>query len=99
MSHCPVFWGSHGCDLKRDHDGQHWCTSCCYPKDKDHMALHAAAKATQYGADGCAGTWPYYGFDQMHGKTEHGLGFFLYEAPDWQFIYLPEEFARLAVLR
>jgi hypothetical protein len=22
---CRVYWGSHGCDLERGHDGQHVC--------------------------------------------------------------------------
>jgi len=26
MSHCTFYWGSHGCDLERDHDGDvHRC--------------------------------------------------------------------------
>lgn len=35
----------------------------------------------------------------MRGATEHGLGFFTYEAPDWQFVYLPDEFDRMATIR
>lgn len=93
---CPMFWGSHGCDLARGHDGQHWCRSCCRTDDREHMALHAAARPDQYGSDGCAGTWPYYGRQNMARKTEHGLGFFTYEPPDWEFVYLPDEFERLA---
>lgn len=95
---CPVFWGSHGCDLERGHDGQHLCRACCFPESDLHMDLHRAAPADGYGCDGCAGTWPYYGAPNMTGKTEHDAGFFRYEYPDWEFVYLPDEFDRLARL-
>lgn len=61
------------------------------------MARHAAASADQYGCDGCAGTWPYYGREYM--GPGGSLQFFGYEAPDWEFIYRPDEFERLAALR
>lgn len=95
-----MFWGSHGCDLEADHEGQHRCLSCCgyfVEEDPGHMALHETAP-DDYGIDGCAGSWPYYGSRNMAGKTEHGLGFFRYEAPEWEFVYLPDEFDRLAAL-
>lgn len=95
---CHIFWGSHGCNLPEGHDGQHWCVSCCRPDDEAHMLRHETARPSQYGTDGCAGSWPYYGEQNMAGKTTHGLGFFRYEAPDWKFIYLPDEFARMAGL-
>ncbi len=30
MSHCRVFWGSHGCRLERGHQGPHLC-ECAHP--------------------------------------------------------------------
>lgn len=98
MTGCPVFWGSHGCDLERYHTGLHWCRSCCRTDEEEHVAGHVTAPDS-YGWDGCAGSWPYYGSKHMRGATEHGLGFFTYEAPDWQFVYLPDEFDRMATIR
>ena len=42
---CRVYWGSHGCDRPRGHDGPHQCDSCWDPED----------------TDGYVGAWPYYG--------------------------------------
>lgn len=95
---CNIFWGSHGCSLEPGHDGQHLCLPCCRTDDARHMRRHLAARADQYGADGCAGTWPYYGRDKMSGPDAQ-FPFFGYEAPDWEFVHLPDEFARLEGLR
>lgn len=43
--HCRVYWGSHGCDLPRGHDGPHVCESCWDPDD----------------TEGYVGRPPYYG--------------------------------------
>ena len=44
---CDTFWGSHGCQLERGHDGHHNC--CCECVDHpDPGSL-------------CVGTHPYYG--------------------------------------
>ena len=52
-SPCRVFWGSHGCDLPRDHPGPCLCTSCWDPEDMD----------------GYVGAWPYYGPEtQFYGE-------------------------------
>lgn len=42
---CRVFWGSHGCDRPRGHDGPHLCLSCWTEGDED----------------GWVGAPPYYG--------------------------------------
>lgn len=97
---CNTFWGSHGCDLPVDHDGQHICTTCCAGySEPDHAERHAQAPATSYGLqpDGCAGTWPYYGRKNMAGD-DATLPFF---RPDdgHGFVNLPREFDRLAAMR
>lgn len=97
MDTCNMFWGSHGCDLPEGHPGQHHCLSCCEPNDPVHMKAHRDAFANQYGADGCAGTWPYYGILNMTG--EGTLQFFsLNPKPDYGFINHPEEFSRLSAI-
>jgi hypothetical protein len=30
---CPVFWGSHGCDLSPGHDGAHLCLLLYDPRE------------------------------------------------------------------
>lgn len=30
---CRVYWGSHGCDRPRGHDGPHLCLKCRYPDE------------------------------------------------------------------
>lgn len=95
---CNVFWGSHGCDLEEGHEGLHHCLSCCEPENDSHMAAHAAADGKEYGVEGCAGLWPYYGRHNMTG--EGNLKFFtLSDSPDWTMTYLPDEFDRMAALR
>ena len=100
MKRCDIYWGSHGCDSDRDHDGLHWCRSCCEPMSPRHMSAHARAQAGDYGADGCAGSWPYYGEQNMGPSAEHdGLRFFRYsEDNGWEFDYLPDEFDRMRVI-
>lgn len=44
---CRTYWGSHGCDLPRNHRGPHQCNECWNPDD----------------TDGYVGAWPYYGPD------------------------------------
>lgn len=47
---CRVYWGTHGCELQRGHEGQHDCGCCDCP---DHDADHEDT--------GCVGKAPYYG--------------------------------------
>lgn len=49
---CRVYWGSHGCDLERSHDGGHVCT-CCQCPDHPH---HPEGDEWM-----CVGKAPYYG--------------------------------------
>lgn len=88
---CSVYWGSHGCHLPAHDTGHHMCLACCSPDDPDHMAVHAAANVDQYGADGCAGTYPYYGYNNM--SEMRGLRFFTMTPGGFQ--DLPHEFDRL----
>lgn len=46
---CKVYWGSHGCDLPKGHEGHHRC-DCC--ECEDHATKPEA---------GCVGSFPYYG--------------------------------------
>jgi hypothetical protein len=96
---CDVFWGSHGCDLGKDHEGLHHCRDCCRPDDPAHMAAHSSADAEDYGADGCAGHWPYYGRRNMEGPDANLKFFRLDPAPSWGQTKLDGEFDRLAALR
>lgn len=45
---CRVYWGSHGCERPRGHDGDHWC-DCC--ECADHPDED----------EGCVAGPPYYG--------------------------------------
>lgn len=45
---CRVYWGSHGCERPRGHDGPHWC-DCCDCDD--------------HPGEGCVGGPPYFGSD------------------------------------
>lgn len=51
---CRVYWGSHGCELERGHDGPHIC-ECAHDDDYDPV--------TRLDADGVrnVGAPPYYG--------------------------------------
>lgn len=83
-----VFWGSHGCELPADHEGMHVC-ECCPADDEEHRSLHANSDEDSYGADGCAGNWPYYGGQVME-DPDMSLYFF-----DGDFARMPDEFDRL----
>lgn len=92
MKTCEIFWGSHGCVLAIGHKGQHLC-DCCAINDFAHMQAHWNATADQYGANGCAATWPYYGSKNMAGENP-SLPFFV--DTDKGFKNVPEEFTRMA---
>ena len=49
VAECRVFWGSHGCDLLRGHEGHHRC-DCC------ECDVHEPGTE-------CVGSHPYYGPD------------------------------------
>jgi hypothetical protein len=56
---CRVYWGSHGCDRWRDHEGPHICFSCWDEVDQD----------------GYVGAPPYYGPDtRFYGEDAEALG-------------------------
>jgi hypothetical protein len=47
---CRVYWGSHGCDRPRGHDGPHACDCCeCEDHDRDHRERGCVAKPPYYG--------------------------------------------------
>lgn len=94
MTVCNMLWGSHGCHLESGHDGLHRCC-CCDASADEHMAFHAAAEADEYGADGCAGQWPYYGRRNMTG--EGALPFFTQARADlgWTLAVETDEFDRM----
>lgn len=47
-TYCAVYWGSHGCELERGHDGKCECDCCeCF----NHPDWDS----------GCVGKYPYYG--------------------------------------
>lgn len=45
---CRVYWGSHGCQLERGHDGPHECDCCTCDDHPDP-------------GSGCVASPPYYG--------------------------------------
>lgn len=54
--HCDVYWGSHGCDLTRGHEGHHFCSCCdCDP--------HVTEPRLDGSFGPCVGAWPFYGPD------------------------------------
>lgn len=59
-SDCRAYWGSHGCQHTRGHEGLHEC-DCCECID------HVANAGMYIDEDGdeilCVATWPYYGDD------------------------------------
>ncbi len=68
---CRVYWGSHGCQLNRGHDGVCVCDDSCRP-DADEIA------------DGMidAGRPPYYGPDTVfYGEDAADRGLPTNEAP------------------
>ena len=46
MNYCRIYWGSHGCDLERGHEGNHRC---------------GCADDPQFQGPGNVGGYPYYG--------------------------------------
>lgn len=90
---CLTYWGSHGCHLDAEHEGMHVCLACCDISDADHLLAHANADENQYGVDGCAGNWPYYGAKVME-DPEMSLHFF-----DGDSNKMPDEFNRLRLER
>ncbi len=62
---CRVYWGSHGCDLERGHEGAHDC-GCCECGENHPDA-----------GDGvlCVATAPYYGEQtRFYGEDAEALG-------------------------
>jgi hypothetical protein len=57
MADCRVYWGSHGCDLDRGHDGLCEC-GCCDCPDGAHNGV--TAPADDEGVL-CVAKSPYYG--------------------------------------
>lgn len=60
MEGCRVYWGSHGCNLARGHEGPHRC-SCA---DDDDMDCDPLTRIILRGdGEGClsVGAFPYYG--------------------------------------
>ena len=51
---CRVYWGSHGCQRERGHEGTHEC-SCCYCPENEHT--HEPDKYNVV----CVAKEPYYG--------------------------------------
>lgn len=52
--YCQVYWGSHGCELSRGHEGDCECTCCeCinHPDDYDTIGYLCVAKAPYYGPE------------------------------------------------
>ena len=45
---CRTYWGTHGCDLTRGHDGDHFCGCCTCASHPDPDS-------------GCVGAAPFYG--------------------------------------
>jgi hypothetical protein len=57
MEDCRVYWGSHGCERERGHEGFHLC-DCCECED------HIGNRGECSDGDGeylCVATWPYFG--------------------------------------
>ena len=63
---CRVYWGSHGCQLERGHEGTCECSCCICGEEHSHEtivddtfgSIVCVAKAPYYGSD----TW-FYGED------------------------------------
>lgn len=68
---CRVYWGSHGCQLARDHAGPHEC-SCCTCVDHTSDPLHGSSDPEDEGVL-CVAKPPYYGPDtQFYGEDVDG---------------------------
>jgi hypothetical protein len=62
MKYCEVYWGSHGCDRPRGHDGLHICNCCGHASIKEHIEREGEAVDPTDGTTYlCVATWPYYG--------------------------------------
>lgn len=52
---CRVYWGSHGCELERGHDGPHACDCCDCPDfhtgDPDAEGVMCVAGPPYYGPE------------------------------------------------
>jgi hypothetical protein len=48
---CRVYWGTHGCNLERGHEGQHLCDCTC----ETHVGLDHPD------SNGCVCAYPFYG--------------------------------------
>jgi hypothetical protein len=60
--HCRVYWGSHGCQHARGHDGPHEC-DCC------------VCDGAHTNTNGCVAGPPYYGPDtNFYGEDAEALG-------------------------
>jgi hypothetical protein len=61
MPRCEVFWGSHGCNLEKGHEGFHRC--CCTDPEEGEVIDPVTRTYVGGEMDGVlnVGTWPYYG--------------------------------------
>lgn len=59
MADCRVYWGSHGCNLERGHEGTHVCACCDCPEDH-HDGITAPELVDDEGVV-CVAQAPYYG--------------------------------------
>jgi hypothetical protein len=66
---CRVYWGSHGCHLRRGHKGDHWC-NCC------ECVSHPDPDPDNPGnAPSCVAGPPYYGQKtRYYGDDAEALG-------------------------
>lgn len=47
---CRVYWGSHGCEFVRGHQGEHWCHCCiCLKHEEEHKTNGCVARPPYYG--------------------------------------------------
>ena len=56
---CRVYWGSHGCNLERGHEGGHVCPCCDCPPGR-HNGVDAPTLVDDDGVI-CVSREPYYG--------------------------------------
>lgn len=59
MDDCRIYWGSHGCDLKRGHTGGHEC-GCCDCPSGHHDGITAPLLVGETNVV-CVARAPYYG--------------------------------------
>lgn len=66
---CRVYWGSHGCDRPRGHDGPHWCECCtCEPGEHPNPVDEDGDEYL------CVGGPPYYGDDTRFFGEDYAEG-------------------------